>query len=61
MQTAQNSNPNITTNEIIEQYEELRTVVFNTLYGQCDFFVIDATLKDVLFVLSNASKGKKKC
>ncbi len=61
MQTAQITNPGTSANDIQEQYEEFRTILSDFLFGSDTFFTIDTVLKDVLFVLSNASKGKKKC
>lgn len=61
MQTAQISNPDTSANDIQEQYEEFRTTLSDFLFGSDTFFTIDTVLKDVLFVLCNASKGKKKC
>lgn len=59
IQTAQNSNQ-YKANDISVQYEEFRTILSDFLYGDDGYFVIDTTLKDVLFILSTISKGKKK-
>lgn len=59
MQMAQNSNLD-KANDIPAQFDEFRTILSDFLYGDDGYFAIDTTLKDVLFLLSTASKSKKK-